>query len=364
MTMSLQRQLAFWVVALAAFVLVLLVLRDILLPFVAGLALAYFLDPVADRLEKLGASRLVATAVILATFVLVFVLCMLVIVPALSHQVSRLAANFPSYVETLTRFIDEVSPAWLKGLMAQGDQGVGGSVSELAAKGAAWTGTLLKTLWSGGMALVSVASLIIVTPVVAFYMLYDWDRMVKMVDSWLPRDHAPAIRQIAHDIDAAMAGFIRGQGTVCILLGIFYAVGLTLAGLNFALLIGLASGLLSFIPFVGAILGLVASVGVALVQFWPDWVMVVVVAAIFGFGQFLEGNFLSPRLVGDSVGLHPVWLMFSLFAFGYLFGFVGMLVAVPLAAAIGVVTRFLLQRYLRSPLYLGTGGGKDHGSQD
>jgi predicted PurR-regulated permease PerM len=214
------------------------------------------------------------------------------------------------------------------------------------------------------MALVSVASLVIVTPVVAFYMLYDWDRMVKMVDGWLPRDHAPAIRQIARDIDAAMAGFIRGQGTVCILLGIFYAIGLTVAGLNFALLIGLASGLLSFIPFVGAIVGLIASVGVALVQFWPDWVMVLVVAAIFGFGQFLEGNFLSPRLVGDSVGLHPVWLMFSLFAFGYLFGFVGMLVAVPLAAAIGVVTRFLLQKYLRSPLYLGTGGGKDHDSQD
>jgi predicted PurR-regulated permease PerM len=364
MTKSLQRQLAFWVVALAALVLVLLVLRDILLPFVAGLALAYFLDPVADRLEKLGASRLVATAVILATFILVFVLGMLVIVPALSQQVSRLAANFPSYVDALTRFIDESIPAWLKAHMAQGDQGAGGSASELATKGAAWTGTLLKTLWSGGMALVSVASLVIVTPVVAFYMLYDWDRMVQMVDNWLPRDHAPAIRQIARDIDVAMAGFIRGQGTVCILLGIFYAIGLTLAGLNFGLLIGFASGLLSFIPFVGAIVGLVASVGVALVQFWPDWVMVVVVAAIFGFGQFLEGNFLSPRLVGDSVGLHPVWLIFSLFAFGYLFGFVGMLVAIPLAAAIGVVTRFLLQMYLRSPLYLGTDGGKDHGSQD
>ena len=364
MIKSLQRQLVFWVVALAAFVLVLLVLRDILLPFVAGLALAYFLDPVADRLERLGTSRLVATAVILATFVLVFVLCTLVIVPPLSHQVSRLAANVPSYVDALTRFIDESSPAWLKGLMAQGDEGVGGPASELAARGAAWTGTLLKTLWSGGMALVSVASLVIVTPVVAFYMLYDWDRMVQMVDSWLPRDHAPAIRQIARDIDAAMAGFIRGQGTVCILLGIFYAIGLTLAGLNFGLLIGLASGLLSFIPFVGAIVGLFASVGVALVQFWPDWVMVVVIAAIFGFGQFLEGNFLSPRLVGDSVGLHPVWLIFSLFAFGYLFGFVGMLVAIPLAAAIGVVTRFLLQKYLRSPLYLGTDGGTDHGSQD
>lgn len=362
--MSLQRQLVFWIISLVAFVLVLLVLREILLPFVAGLALAYFLDPVADRLERMGASRLLATVVILAMFVLLFVFCILLIVPALSGQMSNLSNNFPTYVESLTRFINDVSPDWLKGLLVQGGQGVGGSISELAAKGAAWTGSLLKTLWSGGMALVSVVSLVVVTPVVAFYMLYDWDRMVGKVDSWLPRDHAPAIRQIAREVDAAMAGFIRGQGTVCLLLGFFYALALTFAGLNFALLIGLASGLLSFIPFVGAILGFVASVGVALVQFWPNWVMIAVIAAIFGIGQFLEGNLLSPRLVGGSVGLHPVWVMFALFAFGYLFGFVGMLVAVPLAAAIGVVARFLLQRYLKSPLYLGSGGRGDHGPQD
>ena len=362
--MSLQRQLAFWMVALAAFVLVMLALREILLPFVAGLALAYFLDPVADRLERLGASRLLAASVILAMFVLLFIFGILLIVPALSDQFARLAANFPSYVESLTRFVNESSPDWLKRLMVQGEQGADGSFRELATRGATWAGSLIRTLWSGGMALVSIASLIVVTPVVAFYMLYDWDRMVKIVDGWLPRDHAPAIRQIAREIDAAMAGFIRGQGTVCLILGVFYALALTLAGLNFGLLIGLASGLLSFIPFVGAILGFIASIGVALVQFWPDWVMVVVIGAIFGLGQFLEGNVLSPRLVGDSVGLHPVWLMFALFAFGYLFGFVGMLVAVPVAAAIGVVTRFMLQRYLKSPLYLGTSGGKDHGSQD
>lgn len=362
--MSLQRQFAFWVLALAGFVLVLFVLRDILLPFVAGLALAYFLDPVADRLQRMGASRLLATAVILAMFVLLFVFSILLIVPALSDQVSRLIGNFPSYAESLSRFANEASPAWLKRLMIQGEQSVDGSFKELASKGAAWAGSLLKTLWSGGMAIVSIVSLVVVTPVVAFYMLYDWDRMVKQVDGWLPREHAPAIRQIAREIDSAMAGFIRGQGTVCLLLGIFYAVALSAAGLNFALLIGLVSGLLSFIPFVGAIVGSVASIGVALVQFWPDWVMVVVVGAIFGVGQFLEGNFLSPRLVGGSVGLHPVWVMFALFAFGYLFGFVGMLVAVPLAAAIGVVTRFLLHRYLKSPLYLGTGDGGDHGPQD
>lgn len=360
--MTLQRQLLFWLAALAAFIFVLVVLREILLPFVAGLALAYFLDPVADRLERLGASRLLATAAILTVFILIFTLCIVLLIPALAGQIENFAVRLPTYAETLTRLVNDWSPDWLKQILKRGENGQGGAMGDLAARGATWVGSLIKTLWSGGMALVSLASLLVVTPVVAFYMLYDWDRMVRTIDSWLPREHAPTIRRIAHDIDLAMAGFIRGQGTVCLVLGIFYAVALTAAGLNFGLLIGLASGLLSFIPFVGAILGAIASVGVALVQFWPDWIMIALIAAIFAFGQFLEGNFLSPRLVGGSVGLHPVWLMFALFAFGYLFGFVGMLVAVPLAAATGVITRFLLHRYLESPFYLGTGSG--NGGED
>lgn len=339
--------------AIVVFILFLFVLREILLPFVAGLALAYFLDPMADRIERLGASRIAATTIILTIFVLVFVLCLLIIVPVLSDQIANFAERLPSYVQTLSVFVNESSPEWLKKAVAAGSASIENSMSTYASKGAAWAGTLLKSLWSGGMALVSILSLMIVTPIVAFYMLYDWDRMIEQVNGWLPRDHAETIREIAHQIDRAMAGFIRGQGTVCLLLGVFYAIGLTMAGLNFGLLIGLASGLLSFVPFVGAILGLVVSVGVALVQFWPDWVMVLIIAGIFFTGQFIEGNILSPKLVGSSVGLHPVWLMFSLFAFGYLFGFVGMLVAVPLAAAVGVLVRFGLRSYLGSRLYLG-----------
>ncbi len=353
--MTLQRQATFWLLAIVVFTLFLVVLREILLPFVAGLALAYFLDPMADRIERLGAGRLAATSIILTIFVLIFILCLLIIVPVLSDQISNFAERLPTYVKTLTAFVNESSPDWLKRAVAAGSASIESSMSTYAAKGAAWAGTLLKSIWSGGMALVSILSLIVVTPIVAFYMLYDWDRMIAQVNDWLPRDHAEAIREIARQIDRAMAGFIRGQGTVCLLLGIFYAVGLTLAGLNFGLLIGLASGLLSFIPFVGAILGLVVSVGVALVQFWPDWIMVLIIACIFFAGQFIEGNILSPNLVGSSVGLHPVWLMFALFAFGYLFGFVGMLVAVPLAAAVGVLVRFGLKSYLGSTFYLGKG---------
>ncbi len=357
--MSLQRQITFWILATIAFALFLLIFREILLPFVAGLALAYFLDPIADKLQRWGANRLVATTTILIVFVLIFVLCVLLVVPVLVEQISAFAERLPSYSRRLIDFLDAASPEWLKSVLAERRQGMEGSVSELAAKGAGWLGTLLKSLWSGGLALVSVVSLVVVTPVVAFYMLYDWDRMIEHVDEWLPRDHADTIRGIATDINSAMAGFIRGQGTVCLALGLFYGIALSLAGLNFGLLIGLASGFLSFIPFVGAILGLVVSAGVAVVQFWPDWIMVSIIVAIFGVGQFIEGNFLSPKLVGNRVGLHPVWLMFALFAFGYLFGFVGMLVAVPVAAAIGVLTRFALARYLESAFYLGTGNPPD-----
>ena len=162
---------------------------------------------------------------------------------------------------------------------------------------------------------------------------------------------------LAREIDATISAYVRGQTGVCLILGSYYAVGLTLAGVNFGLLIGLVSGLISFIPYVGSMTGLVLSLGVAVAQFFPDWTPILIVLGIFLFGQFLEGNVLSPKLVGQSVGLHPVWLMFALLAFGYLFGFVGLLVAVPLAAATGVLVRFALRRYLASPLYTGGGPG-------
>jgi predicted PurR-regulated permease PerM len=203
--------------------------------------------------------------------------------------------------------------------------------------------------------LVDVLSLFVITPIVAFYLLLDWDRMVERVDSWLPRDHKSDLESISSDINKAIAGFVRGQGSVCFILGSFYAVGLTLAGLNFGLLIGMFAGLVSFIPFVGSLIGLVIAVGVALVQFWPDFWWVLLIIIIFAVGQFFEGNILQPKLVGESVGLHPVWLMFSLSAFGVLMGFTGLLIAVPVAAAIGVLVRFALAKYLQSDFYLGHG---------
>jgi predicted PurR-regulated permease PerM len=354
--MTLQKQVTFWVAAFLTLILVLWLLSPILLPFIAGLVLAYFLDPVADALERVGLPRLVATATILVLSILLLVFIGLLIVPILGDQIVKFAGDLPSLLQSLLARFNEVAPQWIKDAIAKSGTDIQGSISDIAGKAAGWTATLLASVWSGGMAIVNILSLMVVTPIVAFYLLADWDRLVAKVDSWLPRDHAVEIRTIFADIDAALAGFIRGQGTVCLLLGVFYALALTIAGLKFGLVIGLAAGLMSFIPFVGALVGGLMAIGVGLVQFWPDLSSILIIIGIFAAGQFLEGNFLSPKLVGSSIGLHPVWLMFALFAFGYVFGFVGLLLAVPLAAAAGVLVRFALNQYLASKLYRGIPG--------
>ncbi len=350
---GLQRQIIFWLLFLAGFILFLLVFSTILLPFIAGMALAYFLDPVADRLERLGMSRLTATIVILIGFIFLFALSLVVIIPIIFTQASEFIAKMPGYVARLQEFLTSPDTVWLPDWISSQMDTIKQNSAKLLEQGAGFLGTLFQQLWNSGMALLDILSLFIITPVVAFYLLLDWDRMVDRVDSWVPRDHVATVRQIAADMNTTIAGFVRGQGSLCIILGLFYGLSLTVAGLNFGLLIGLFAGMISFIPYVGSLVGLVLAVGVALVQFWPDYLNIGIVAAIFFAGQFLEGNILQPKLVGKSVGLHPVWLMFALLAFGALFGFVGLLVAVPAAAAIGVLVRFGIGRYLDSTLYHG-----------
>ncbi|ABR59649.1 AI-2E family transporter [Sinorhizobium medicae] len=350
---GLQRQLFFWLLVLVGFIAFLLVFSSILLPFLAGMALAYFLDPVADRLERLGLNRLMATIAILVAFVVVLALSLMIIVPLVFTQAAEFIEKMPGYITKLQAFLTDsqttLLPDWLAGQMATIKQ----NSAKLLEQGASFLGSLFQQIWNSGMALLNILSLFVITPVVAFYLLLDWDRMVDRVDSWIPRDYVEVVRQIARDMNASIAGFVRGQGSLCVILGLYYAIGLTLVGLNFGLLIGLFAGMISFIPYVGSLVGLVLALGVALVQFWPDYIWILLVLAVFFSGQFLEGNILQPKLVGRSVGLHPVWLMFALLAFGALFGFVGLLVAVPAAAAIGVLVRFGIQRYLASDLYHG-----------
>ncbi len=357
--MNFQRQVLFWVGALAVFVLFAWVLGDVLLPFVAGMALAYFLNPLADRLERHGMHRLVATLLVLGAFILVFVLAAIIVLPLLGSQLLQFIQRIPEYFRLLQDLIvTEANQEWIRRMIGSDTLDLRKSVGDLVGQGAAWAGTFLQGIWSGGRALLSLVAVLVVTPIVTLYLLLDWHRMVNKVDSWLPRDHRQTIRGLAREIDEVLAGFIRGQAIVSLFLGMFYAVTLTLVGLNFGLLIGFAAGLLNFVPYLGSTTGLLIAGGVALAQFWPDWPWIVAVIGIFLFGQFIEGYFLQPKMVGDRVGLHPVWLIFALFAFGYLLGFVGLLIAVPLAAAAGVLVRFALRQYLASPLYTGAKPGK------
>ncbi|MHA1527499.1 MAG: AI-2E family transporter [Alphaproteobacteria bacterium] len=347
--MTLGEQFRWWGAGFATFVVVLWLLSDAVLPFVLGAALAYLTDPLADRLERAGLSRLLATAVITTLSLGVAVLALVLIIPTLIDQVQNAIASAPSYVEWLRGIVTAYMPS-----LSDDDSALRGAMESLRNRAEGWSVSVLQGLWSGGLAVIDFAALVVITPVVAFYLLYDWDRMITGIDASLPRQHRATIHRLMGELDRVLAGFVRGQLSVCAILGAFYAVALSLIGLQFGLLIGAFAGLISFIPFVGSILGGLVSIGVAVVQFWDEPVMIAAVAAVFVAGQAVEGNILTPKLVGGKVGLHPVWLMFALSAFGSLFGFVGLLVAVPAAASIGVFGRFLIERYKDGQLYRGS----------
>lgn len=348
MALPVGTQAKYWGIAAAVFLVLLWFLGDQILPFVLGGAIAYFLDPIADRLERMGASRAVAVAVITLAALLIFAIMALLVIPTLVQQAVNLFNVAPQVFKNLQTFLTERFPEIVdnESVLRQSLQSVGDTIQS---KG----GQLLESVLTSAASVINVVVLLVIVPVVAFYLLYDWDRMVAEVDSLLPRDHAPVIRRLAREIDATLASFIRGMGTVCLVLGTYYAVALMLVGLQFGLVVGAVAGLITFIPYVGALVGGALAIGLALFQFWGDWISIGLVAGIFMLGQVIEGNILTPKLVGDSVGLHPVWLIFALSVFGALFGFVGMLVAVPVAAAIGVLARFAISQYKDSRLYRG-----------
>ena len=351
--MNARQQAVFWLALMVVLILLLSLLRDILLPFVLGATIAYFLDPLADWLERLGLSRMMATVLISLSSAIVLVAVFLGLVPLLIKQIAAFASNLPQLLQQLRELATNFAESWLSGFGKDLDLGIDAPVQQIADKVPGLVQGLLVSIWSGGMALVNFLALFLVTPVVAFYLLKDWDRMISAVDGWLPREHAPVVRVLAKDMDDVISGFVRGQGTVLLLLSAIYVIGLGLAGLNYALLIGLGCGLVSFIPYVGPIVGFIVGGTVAALQFWPDWVPIAGVLGVFLFGQIIEGNVLSPLIVGDRVNLHPVWLILALFVFGYLFGLVGMLLAIPIAAAMGVLIRFALGMYLESDFYRG-----------
>ncbi len=345
----------FWVAAAVVFLLILWLLNDILLPFVVGIVVAYFLDPVVARLQHLGMSRTWATTAVTILAVLIAVGAAMAILPPLFGQLQTLALNVPDYtVKVATRVLPLIEPLRDRlGLPPLSLQELQSEVAQRAGQVLAVLGAVAGKVAQGGLALFNLLALLFLTPVVTFYLLRDWEKLLGAIDSALPLDHADTIRKLARQSNEAIAGYVRGQALVCITLGSIYAIGLSVVGLQFGLIIGLIAGGISFIPFVGTFVGATMALGMALAQFPPEWIGVIKVAAVFLLGQTLEGNVLSPKLVGDRVGLHPVWIMFALLAGGSLFGFVGILVAVPVAAVIGVIVRHLLGRYRQSDIYRG-----------
>lgn len=359
MALPAREQAKYWGIAAAVFLAVLWFLGDVLLPFVLGGAIAYLLDPIADRLERLGLSRVLATVVISVVLLLLTVVMLLIVVPTLIRQAVELVQIAPQLVGDLRMFLEQRFPYLLDETTSldQTLPGIGDTIRDRAVQ-------VLEGVLGSVLNLFNVVTLIVIVPVVSIYLLNDWDTMVARIDSLVPLDHLAVVRQLASEIDDTLAGFLRGQGLVCLIQGLFYSITLMLAGLNFGLVVGAFAGLVSFIPFVGALAGGALAIGLALFQFWGDPVMIAVIAGIFFFGQFVEGNILTPKLVGESIGLHPVWLLFALTIFGTLFGFVGLLVAVPVAAMIGVIVRFLISEYRDGRLYLGLAALERDAAQD
>lgn len=349
----------FWGAVAAAVLLLLWLLNDILLPFVVGMVVAYFLDPVVVRLERARLSRTMATTVVTILAVLAAVGIVMAILPPLFGQIQSLITSAPEYiVKAMGRIQPLLEPLRNRlGFDPPSIHDLQAEATQWAGKGLAFAGGLVGAVAERGVAIINLLGLLFITPVVTFYLLRDWEKLMAAIDGTLPLDHADTIRKLARESNAAIAGYMRGQALVCLSLGTFYGVGLTLVGLQFGLVIGLIAGAISFIPFVGTFVGAVMALGMALAQFPPEWMGVVKVAVVFLLGQTLEGNFLSPKLVGDRVGLHPVWIMFALLAGGSLFGFTGVLIAVPVAAVLGVIVRHFVARYRESDLYRGSSNG-------
>jgi predicted PurR-regulated permease PerM len=357
-SMTLRNQVLVWVGLFLAAILLLWVFRPILLPFVVGAALAYLLNPVVNWLQKWGVGRSWGSMMVLAAMIALVVGLLLSLVPLVGQQVADLIGRLPSYVGDLQALLQVWAPQLNEWLGPERAAQLEGSLADLIGRGVEFAGLVTATLAQSGLTVINTIAVLFITPVVAYYLLVDWEGMMTQADQLLPRPHQAEIRGVLGDIDRAMAGVMRGQGGVILVLFVYSATALTLTGLNFGLAIGLIGGLLSFVPYVGFLVGFALSMTVALVQFWPDqWLFILIILAVYLVGQFLEANILYPKLVGQSININPVWLMFALFAFALLFGFVGLLLAVPLAAISGVLTRFAIHKYQASSLYLGTDDG-------
>ena len=339
-----------YLIAALALLAGLWLLGDVLTPFLLGMVIAYVLDPLCDRLERRGWSRTRATATITAGFFALVALALAVMLPLLWSQAVTLIAQAPAFVDHAERFVQPLWTELAPHLTAPVVSRIETAAEGLTGTAASWIGSALSATLSGSLALVDVISTALITPLVAFYLIRDWDRLVGAIDHRIPRQLVTTCRARAQEIDLTLAAWMRGVATVCVILGTYYAVALSAIGLSYGLLIGLAAGLVSFVPFVGFFVGGALAM-IAAVFTFDHWTMWLATAGIFALGQIAEGNFLTPRLVGRAVNLHEVWTIFALMAGGSLFGFTGVLLAIPVTAVLAVLIRHADRRYLNSSLY-------------
>jgi len=336
----------FWIGSTAVVVLFVYLTKGVMLPFLAGLAVAYFLDPLADRLEALKVPRGAAAALVITVFFLVIAGVVLAFLPILQSQIVAISHSLPKTLAGLRPWLNDT----LQTLSDSFGQNVAGDVDsmlaafsdELLARVKHGAGSILKS----SFAVFNILSLMLISPVVAFYLLRDWDLLVAKVDSWLPPAGSDVVRGLAHNVDTVLAGFVRGQLIVSTIMGILYAIGWSAVGLDFAILLGVLAGVMSIVLFVGALFAAAVAVAMGIGQWGMDPLQLGLVASVFLVVQVIEGSFLTPKLIGERVGLHPVWVLFAVFAGGEVMGFVGVLIAVPAAAAIAVLVRYWIDVYL------------------
>lgn len=353
-----ERRIALWVGIFALLCGVVWLLGDVLLPFVLGVAIAYLVNPLADRIESAGLSRRGAALALVGGFFVAVGAALGVAVPLVLHEAIQFAGDVPAMIEKGREAIapwtgwiqDRLNATDTDRLRAAIESRIGDAAGMSAGLGSLLGGGLLAGLQAGGQALAGFLTLVFITPIVSFFAIREWPEMTRWLRDLLPRRHAAEIGGMMDQINTRLSGFVRGQIMVCAILGTFYAVALSLAGLRYGLLIGLGAGVLSIIPMVGSTIGLLTALVVAWFQS-GDWVYVATVGGIFVGGQLVEGNFLTPKIVGDRVGLHPLWIMLALMAGGALLGIVGMLLAVPAAIVVSVLSAFFIRRYKASLLY-------------
>jgi len=346
------QRLALLVGLLVAFGVVLELFASVLLPFVAAGVIAYFLDPPATRLVQAGLRRSAAALVLIVALIVFAFMFALLLYPLIVAQIGILISRVPIYValvhsfaqDSIANLQERLGPEFVNDKLRDLVSSQAGSMLDFAS-------AALRQVIGSGFAIFNVLTLVVVTPIVAFYLLRDWPEVEDRVDSWLPRRYAGALRAQAREVNRILSAWLRGQAMCCVALALYYSVALSVVGLDLGLIVGLTAGILSFIPYVGTITGFVSAVLLALAQF-PTYAGLIKVVVVFIIGQLLEGYVIVPRFLGDRVELPAVWVIFALFAGGAAFGFVGVLLAVPVAATIGVLCRFWLRRYLASPLYL------------